>query len=487
MVSFKLFAGTDVGLRDNNEDNFSVCPDLSLGQWIVPADSQETIQLGQYGCLLVVADGMGGQNAGEVASAIAIDTVHDMFVMDKLADIEKKPDVLCFYLKKVIVEADQRVKYQSSKNENTRGMGSTIVLAWIIEGMVHVAWLGDSRAYSIIPGQGISRLTKDHSYVQKLVDSGVLSEEEAMNHPDSNIITKSLGDSSHVAKPDSFSYPLLNDEVILLCSDGLCGVCTDSEIAGLVLENKDDLKSCKEVLTEAALSAGGSDNITIALALVSTDVSNSAGATVDLKKQPGFNVKRLPFVIASVSVLSILVLLFFVFGSRESVAPELHMEKLSLQLGDSVKFHVLGQAKGFVVSCDCDLVDIDMKDSLLIYSHNAENDTSVSMTLSDRRGRTVDSKIVNLSHLEMEKKVNITIIPENTELPVCVDTVNSFQLGGKAGFGGFDIVEPGNKPTRGGSSSENIPTQSQPSNDLTVVGIANSVNETFEKSKKQQQ
>ena len=79
MVSFKLFAGTDVGLRDNNEDNFTVCPDLSQNEWIIPADYQQEIQLDARGCILVVADGMGGQNAGEVASAIAIATVQRMF------------------------------------------------------------------------------------------------------------------------------------------------------------------------------------------------------------------------------------------------------------------------------------------------------------------------------------------------------------------------------------------------------------------------
>lgn len=462
MVSFKLFAGTDIGLRDNNEDNFSVCPDLSKCQWIVPADSQEAIQQGQYGCLLAVADGMGGQNAGEVASAIAIETVHDMFVPDKLTDVAKRPDSICSYLKKVIVEADQRVKYHSSQNENTQGMGSTIVLAWIIEGMVHVAWLGDSRAYSIIPGQGISRLTKDHSYVQKLVDSGVLTEEEAMNHPDSNIITKSLGDSSHVAKPDSFSYPLLNDEIILLCSDGLCGVCPDSEIARLVLENKDDLKLCKEVLTDTTLSAGGSDNITIALAHISTDVSNSAGVTVDLKPQPSVNAKRLPFILTSICVLLILILLFLVFGSRKSVTPELHIEKSSLQLGDSVKFKVWGKVTDYVVSCDCGMVEIDMKDSLVIYSNNANKDTSVCIMLSDRRGRIVDSLYINLSNFE--KIINITKIPDNTleNEEIAIDNIDLLLPDGV--FGVIDFEEQKNKPTRGGSSSENIPTRGDTTN-----------------------
>ena len=86
MISFKLFAGTDVGLRDNNEDNFTVCPDLTQNEWMMPADHQQVIPLGECGCLMVVADGMGGQNAGEVASAIAIETVQTMFAPDCLTD-----------------------------------------------------------------------------------------------------------------------------------------------------------------------------------------------------------------------------------------------------------------------------------------------------------------------------------------------------------------------------------------------------------------
>ena len=93
MPSFRLFAGTDVGLRDNNEDNFTVCPDLAKGEWMVPANQQENITLGSRGCLMVVADGMGGMNAGEVASDIAIKTVQAMFSPAKMpADVTKNPD-----------------------------------------------------------------------------------------------------------------------------------------------------------------------------------------------------------------------------------------------------------------------------------------------------------------------------------------------------------------------------------------------------------
>ena len=110
MTSFRLFAGTDVGLRDNNEDNFTVCPDLNSSKWIVPADHQRVFPLAERGCLLVVADGMGGQNAGEVASAIAVDTVQQMFSPQYLTNkLLSKPSNIKAFLRKVIATADENV------------------------------------------------------------------------------------------------------------------------------------------------------------------------------------------------------------------------------------------------------------------------------------------------------------------------------------------------------------------------------------------
>ena len=266
MVLFKLFAGTDVGLRDNNEDNFTVSPDLMQNEWMMPADHQQVIPLGERGCLMVVADGMGGQNAGEVASAIAIETVQSMLAPENLSDkVLTKPSTIKDYLKKVVSKADSNVKKYSEEHPEAEGLGSTIVMAWVIDNKAYIAWLGDSRAYALVFGQGIKRLSKDHSYVQQLVDEGKLTDIEAMNHPNSNIITRSLGDISQKAKADVEEYPLENGEIILLCSDGLCGVCTDDEIAGVLTEEANDLQVCKEQLTELALDNGGSDNITIAM------------------------------------------------------------------------------------------------------------------------------------------------------------------------------------------------------------------------------
>lgn len=286
MVSFKLFAGTNKGLRENNEDNFTVCPDLTKDEWIVPVDQQQAIPLGKRGCVMVVADGMGGQNAGEVASAIAINTVQEMLSPEHLpADVLEKPDSIKSFLKRVIVEADKRVKLHADEYPETFGLGSTIIIAWLLGQKVYIAWLGDSRAYSFLPEKGIGRLSKDHSYVQQLVDSGAITEEEAMNHPNSNIITRSLGDTSQKAKADVAEYEIENGEIILLCSDGLCGVCEDSMIDDIISAEQADLVQCKDALITAALNEGGSDNITIAMLQVLSDDRPSDSPAVEKSKR----------------------------------------------------------------------------------------------------------------------------------------------------------------------------------------------------------
>lgn len=266
MITFRLFAGTNIGLRDNNEDNFTVNRDLSQNEWVVPSNQKETIQLGTQGCLAVIADGMGGQNAGEIASATAIETVQELFSPTSMpSNVVEKPERIISYIKKVIIQADLRIKQRGTNDSSVQGMGSTIVIVWLIGGNAYVGWMGDSRAYSYMPDKGLSRITKDHSFVQQLVDANIMSEEQAMNDPNSNIVTRSLGDASQKAKPDVICHSVTQGELLLLCTDGLCGVCNDKEIEIVLNQESNDIYSCKEKLTESALSAGGSDNITIAL------------------------------------------------------------------------------------------------------------------------------------------------------------------------------------------------------------------------------
>ena len=337
MTNFKLLAGTNIGLRQNNEDNFTVCANLSKSDWGIPVNYQEEIELGERGCILVVADGMGGQNAGEVASSIAIETVQEMFAADVLPEnVTGSNEDIDNYLKKAICEADSRIKKVTHDDPSTSGMGSTIVIAWILNNLAHVAWLGDSRAYCVIKGKGIARLTKDHSYVQSLVDAGKITDEQAMTHPDSNIINRSLGDTSQKAKPDVTTIELTEGEVILLCSDGLCGVCQDAVIGGIVEDHISDLKTCREELISAALAAGGSDNITIAMIHITQcdNVSNNPKiVSAKVNKKIKWN-----YIIYSILVGIIAVLIgLLVYKTKPviSYSLEIQPDSITLDKGDS--------------------------------------------------------------------------------------------------------------------------------------------------------
>lgn len=266
-ITFKMTAATNVGLiRTNNEDNFIVNPDLTASDWVIPSDTTAEISLGKNGCVMVVADGMGGMNAGEVASEIAISSIRKAF--SGIEDFAKVTDThghIESFMKKAIVNADGDIKRRVKEDPSTEGMGTTVVMAWIYENFVHVAWCGDSRAYLFNKNYGLSRLSRDHSYVQELVDSGKLDPELAFDHPNSNIITRSLGDSHSVAQPEYMNKGLSEGDLILLCTDGLCGLVRDEEILDILMQGHETINECRDALLAAALEAGGHDNVTLAL------------------------------------------------------------------------------------------------------------------------------------------------------------------------------------------------------------------------------
>ena len=189
-VLFRMAARCEAAGRPNNEDNYQIDADLSDDKWGFTADAQ--VELGNKGALLVVCDGMGGMNAGEVASAIAVETIKSRFAADQLTDNALAEPMA--YIKSAIVAADAAIKKHGKEYPDTAGMGSTIVLAWLLGKKVYVGWCGDSRCYCYNSKTGLVRLSHDHSYVQELVDAGKLTEELAFDHPNNNIITRSLGD-----------------------------------------------------------------------------------------------------------------------------------------------------------------------------------------------------------------------------------------------------------------------------------------------------
>lgn len=282
-IKFKIAAKTDVGrVRTNNEDNLQAASDLTTApmKWV----NDQECDLGDKGALLVVADGMGGMNAGEVASEIAISTIRDFFSPDCITDEVMSSKVsIDTFMKKAIKEADKKIKESARANSANKGMGTTIVIGWILGDKLYVAWCGDSRAYIYNRKNGLRQLSKDHSYVQTLVDNGTITKEDAFDYPDSNIITRCLSDSDQKARPDSLSTPvtLCNDDIVLLCTDGLSGMIRDHEIEMVLTENYRNISICADKLIEAACEASGQDNITVALCQI---LSGGSEATRGLTK-----------------------------------------------------------------------------------------------------------------------------------------------------------------------------------------------------------
>ncbi len=263
---------------EGNEDNMFVNPDLA-DRSPVSIQSDVVLPLGDFGCLMVVADGMGGMNAGEVASAIAIETVKSLFAADKISsELASSAKGRKRYLEFVIKEADKEIKKTARQDPDKEGMGSTIILAWLAADGLTVSWCGDSRAYLFNNGDGLRPLSEDHSYVQELVKAHKLEYVDTFDHPQGNIITRSLGDPSKGAEPETREFAVEEGDIILLCSDGLSGVLRDRKtkdrdgnyypgdnIEDIIRNNQDSLIQCRKALFEAAEKAEWYDNVTVVL------------------------------------------------------------------------------------------------------------------------------------------------------------------------------------------------------------------------------
>lgn len=267
ILKIRLAARCEAAGRPENEDNFQVAEDLSVSN--VGFETDKIFPLGNKGTLLLVCDGMGGMNAGEVASAIGVETIKNLFAPQLLtSEVLANDESICAYMKRAIIKADSRIKEEAQKDSAKQGMGSTAVMAWLLGQKVYVAWCGDSRCYRYNSAMGLEQLSHDHSYVQDLVDTDQLKPELAFDHPNKNIITRSLGDPRGAARPDTKVFNLHVGDVILLCSDGLNDSLRDSEIAQSISRSLDSMGSCRDALWNDSKQAGWHDNVTIVLAQV---------------------------------------------------------------------------------------------------------------------------------------------------------------------------------------------------------------------------
>ena len=205
--------------------------------------------------LYIVADGMGGHNAGEVASDMAVKNVIK-FVKENIYKFQE--DIL----EKAIKEVNSSIYEYSMSDKKLKGMGTTITSCLCYNGMVIVANVGDSSCFGVKDDK-IYKLTKDHSLVQQLLDAGSISEDEAMNHPNKNIITRAVGTSKDV-EVDIFKFKAKEYDRYLLCSDGLTNEVTIDEMNNILKREKNNKLAC-EYLVEEANKNGGRDNITVML------------------------------------------------------------------------------------------------------------------------------------------------------------------------------------------------------------------------------
>lgn len=243
--------------------------------------------------VLVVADGVGGREAGEVASKIAVDTLD--------AESPRTPDAKL--LGRAVEMANNAIIQAIQDGTGRSGMGTTVTAAVVGQHTMAVAQVGDSRAYRLRSGK-LEQLTQDHSLVAAMVQSGQITAHEAMTHPKRSIITRALG-SDIDAYPDLYEFEVLPGDRFLLCSDGLCGVLYEEDIENILLDTPDP-QIAADVLVNAANQVGGPDNITVIVADVAGSTKKLIKNTARTAKKRGRSKKRLS-VIVFCSVAAVLI------------------------------------------------------------------------------------------------------------------------------------------------------------------------------------
>ena len=236
----KTFSITDTGRLRNSNQDCVFC---------------EENEVGRFPNLFLVADGMGGHQAGDLASRICIDEV-----VDQIKNTNARTPVGAF--EAAIAVANAKVYQQSLENIAFAGMGTTLVGAMVEENTAYIVNIGDSRLY--VMHETLQQITVDHSLVEEMVQSGEIQKEEMRTHPNKNIITRALGTDT-IVRPDCFEVKVEEGDVILLCSDGLTNMVEDSAIEATLREYKEDMKLAGESLVQQANEAGGKDNISVIL------------------------------------------------------------------------------------------------------------------------------------------------------------------------------------------------------------------------------
>ena len=236
----KAYAKSDVGkVREINEDSFYI------------SDSLDEVQL------YMLADGMGGYKGGEIASKLAIQSAKN-YIENNFKQIEKDKDSIIQLLGSSIEYANMVVYEKSKEDKELEGMGTTLDICLIYNNKVFIGHVGDSRVYRIRK-DFMRKLTQDHSYVQKLVKDGTITKEEAMHHPQKNMLMKALGCNAFV-EPDVMVKGFLKDDILIMNSDGLTNMVSQDD---MFREAKKNIEQAPKELVKLANENGGYDNITV--------------------------------------------------------------------------------------------------------------------------------------------------------------------------------------------------------------------------------
>ena len=212
--------------------------------------------------LFILADGMGGANAGSVASSTAVDFTKN-YILKNISNIHLDRESIENLIKEAMYEANNFVFDKSNEKNDYSGMGTTLITTLLYRNKVYIGHIGDSRVYRIRKNI-IRQLTKDQSYVQALVDSGSITKEEAQKHPQKNVLLKVLGCEKNV-EPDIITKGFLKEDILLICTDGLTNMIDNKEIYDMIMKNQNDMKVATENLIKEANSRGGYDNISVVL------------------------------------------------------------------------------------------------------------------------------------------------------------------------------------------------------------------------------
>ncbi|MBF0566268.1 MAG: Stp1/IreP family PP2C-type Ser/Thr phosphatase [Nitrospirae bacterium] len=304
---------TDKGrVRKNNEDNL----------WASDKGYNGITSLSVF----VIADGMGGHEGGEIASGIAVEYIKNIFEADIADRSERSPEFLEYmdndeYLKLFLTETVREINnliYENNRKKDIKeSMGTTIIFGVQKDDKIHMAHVGDSRAY-LIRGRSIEQITVDHSYVAEHIDAGLLTEEEAINHPYHSVLTRSLGIDSSV-EADIYTRRIKSDDYLVLCTDGLTNMVSDTDIRDVVAGGA--ANTCNKLI-DLANGRGGVDNVSVIVAWFQGDALKDCD-TQKLKRKvkngglSGLGGLRLaPLVLGFFALVLLLVMLWYMFSKH---------------------------------------------------------------------------------------------------------------------------------------------------------------------------